>query len=64
MTRTEMRDLFGRNQSGNRIGAALALLQKSARAMMVPRETQGRSAEVWYACSTREAPNVVHLPDR
>jgi hypothetical protein len=49
MSRTAIRDLFGRNRSGDRIGAALALLTTSRRARMEMRETGGRSAEFWFA---------------
>jgi hypothetical protein len=53
MTRTAIRDLFGRHQSGERIGAALALLATRGRARMEPRGTKGRAVEMWFA--TREA---------
>jgi len=49
MSRTAIRDLFGRNRSGDRIGAALGLLATSRRARMEMRETGGRSAEFWFA---------------
>ena len=49
MSRTAIRDLFGRNRSGDRIGAALGLLATSRRARMQMRETGGRSAEFWFA---------------
>jgi hypothetical protein len=49
MTRTAIRDLFGRNRSGDRIGAALALLLTKGRARAETRETSGRPAEVWFA---------------
>jgi Protein of unknown function (DUF3987) len=47
MTRTAIRDLFGRNRSGDRIGAALALLATRGRARMETRKTSGHPAEVW-----------------
>jgi hypothetical protein len=49
LTRTAIRDLFGRNRSGDRIGAALALLATSGRAGMATRKTGGHPAEVWVA---------------
>jgi len=50
MTRTAIRDLFGRNRSGERIGAALALLMTKGRARVeVLRETGGRPVEIWFA---------------
>ena len=49
MTRTAIRDLFGRNRSGDRIGAALALLATRGRARMETRKTGGHPAEVWVA---------------
>jgi len=52
MTRTAIRDLFGRNRSGDRIGAALALLATRGRARMETRKTGGHPAEVWVAAHT------------
>ena len=49
MTRTAIRDLFGRNRSGDRISAALALLAVRGRARMDARETAGRPTEIWFA---------------
>ena len=49
MTRTAIRDLFGRNRSGDRISAALALLATRGRARMETRRTDGHPAEVWVA---------------
>jgi hypothetical protein len=49
MTRTAIRDLFGRNRSGDRIGAALALLMGKGRAKVELRETGGRPVEIWFA---------------
>jgi hypothetical protein len=49
MTRTAIRDLFGRNRSGDRISAALALLAIRGRARMDARETAGRPTEIWFA---------------
>jgi hypothetical protein len=47
MTRTEIRDLFGRNCSGERLGTALALLRNKGHARMETRITGGRPAETW-----------------
>jgi Protein of unknown function (DUF3987) len=49
MTRTAIRDLFGRNRSGDRIGAALALLMGKGRAKGELKETGGRPVEIWFA---------------
>jgi len=49
MTRTAIRDLFGRNKSADRIGAALAMLVTRGRARMESRQTGGRPTEVWFA---------------
>jgi hypothetical protein len=49
MSRTAIRDLFGRNRSADRIGVALALLLTKGRAQMEPRTTGGRPSEVWFA---------------
>lgn len=49
MTRTAIRDLFGRHQSGDRVGAALALLMSRSRAQAEIRQTGGRPTEVWFA---------------
>jgi hypothetical protein len=48
-TRTAIRDLFGRNRSGDRIGAALALLMTKGRARAEVRTTGGRPSEIWFA---------------
>ena len=49
MSRTAIRDLFGRHRSGDRIGAALALLTTRGWARMVMQATAGRSTETWFA---------------
>jgi hypothetical protein len=49
MTRTQISDLFGRNRSAGRIGAALALLMTNGRARVEMRQTGGRPVEVWLA---------------
>jgi hypothetical protein len=48
MTRTAIRDLFGRNRSADRIGAALALLFSNGRARVETIMTGGRPAETWF----------------
>jgi hypothetical protein len=53
LTRTAIRDLFGRNQSGDRIGAALALLASKGRAKMEIRHSVGRPTEIWIATEAR-----------
>jgi hypothetical protein len=54
MTRTAISDLFGRNRSADRIGAALALLVTNGRARMEMRASgTGRPAEVWIATRNR-----------
>jgi hypothetical protein len=52
MTRTSISDLFGRNRSADRIGAALVLLATHGRARMEMRATARRPAEVWIAIRT------------
>jgi hypothetical protein len=52
-TRTAIRDLFGRNRAGDRIGAALALLATKGRARMETCKTSGHPAEVWVATKGR-----------
>jgi hypothetical protein len=47
ITRTAIRDLFGRHQTADRIGAALALLMKQGLARMEGRASGGRPVEVW-----------------
>jgi hypothetical protein len=49
MTRTAIRDLFGRNKSSDRIGAALQLLLTMGRARFKTSTTGGRPVEVWFA---------------
>jgi Protein of unknown function (DUF3987) len=49
MTRTAIRDLFGRNKSCDRIGAALQLLLTTGRARSETRTTGGRPVEAWFA---------------
>jgi hypothetical protein len=49
MTRTAIRDLFGRHRTADRIGAALALLMTNGHARTGERMTSGRPSEVWFA---------------
>jgi hypothetical protein len=49
LTRTAMRDLFGRHQGADRIGAALADLLKRGLARCETRNTGGRPVETWFA---------------
>ena len=49
MTRTAIRDMFSRNRSGDRIGAALQLLMTMARARFETSTTRGRPTETWFA---------------
>jgi len=49
MTRTAIRDLFGRHQSTDRISAALAALQSRGLARREDRATGGRPTECWFA---------------
>jgi hypothetical protein len=51
MTRTAIRDLFQRNQSTDRIGAALVLLLNHGLARMEERPTgkPGRPTQIWFA---------------
>jgi Protein of unknown function (DUF3987) len=53
MSRTAIRDLFGRNQSADRLGAALALLASKGRARPEYRTSGGRPAEIWVATEVR-----------
>jgi hypothetical protein len=49
MSRTAIRDLFGRHESASRIGAALGLLAKNGRAKCKTTSTVGRPLETWFA---------------
>ena len=49
MSRTQLRDLFGRNKKAGRINRALALLLKSGRVCREHEETGGRPSERWFA---------------
>ncbi len=52
LTRTQLRDLFGRNLPGARIETALAALGSSGRAQRHRAITAGRPAEVWRAVTS------------
>jgi hypothetical protein len=54
MTRTQIRDLFGRNLSANRIERALTTLASHNFATITRAATAGRPAEIWRACRTTE----------
>ena len=49
LTRTEIRDLFQRNKSAERINRALALLIKIGKAAPISEGTGGRPVERWFA---------------
>lgn len=49
MTRTDMRDAFGRHRSADRIGAALDMLKRKGRATCETVNTGGRPTELWRA---------------
>ena len=51
LTRTQIRDLFGRNQSAERIDQALTLLQRAGRVRKTEERTGGRPSERWFATS-------------
>lgn len=48
LTRTDFRDLFGRNKSRDRIGQALDLLERLGRVRCERTQTGGRPVERWY----------------
>ena len=50
MTRTEIRDLFDRHISVEKLKSALELLLESGLAKPVKKETKGRAKEIWFAC--------------
>ena len=49
MTRTEIRDLFGRNRRSQDVGRALSALADQGKARQEAEPTAGRTAERWYA---------------
>ena len=52
MSRTSIRDLFGRHRSADQIGTALAMLATQGRAKGEMRASAGRPAEIWIATGT------------
>ena len=48
MSKTEIRDYFGRNKKADRINHALALLLKSGRVSRKQEESGGRPSERWF----------------
>jgi len=52
MTRNDLYNHFGRNQSSDRIGRALALLARGRMVRFENQPTGGRPAERWFASST------------
>jgi hypothetical protein len=55
LTRTEIRDLFGRHQHADRINRALAALQRARLAHQCREDTGGRPVERWRAGPATEA---------
>lgn len=49
LTRTQLRDLFNRNQPAARVDTALAVLAQAGRAQRRRQHTAGRPAEIWAA---------------
>jgi hypothetical protein len=49
LTRTQLRDLFNRNQPAARVDAALAALAQAGRTQRRRQHTAGRPAEIWAA---------------
>jgi hypothetical protein len=49
LTRTDIRDCFGRNQQADRLARALGLLLKHKLARRETEQTGGRPAERWHA---------------
>ena len=49
LTRTQIRDLFGRNKSADRVDHALVLLEQAGLTQRATEETGGRPAERWFA---------------
>jgi Protein of unknown function (DUF3987) len=58
LTRTQIRDLFARNLSANRIERALTTLATHNFATIGRSNTGGRPAEIWRASSTTETTNT------
>lgn len=62
MSRTELRDLFGRHKKGSQLGRALAYLAEQGLARCETQKTAGRPREVWHA--TTEDGDQSDLSDR
>jgi hypothetical protein len=58
LTRTQIRDLFSRNLTANRIERALTTLATHSLAIIGHTSTAGRPAEIWRACRTTETTNT------
>jgi hypothetical protein len=63
MTRTEIRDLFGRHRSAHRLEAALTLLDGLGRLRKIVVETGGRPAERWELASDQSDQSDQRSPD-
>lgn len=57
MTRTAIRDHFGRNADASRIDAALSVLSASGAVMKSKVQTGGRAAEIWRLATTEHDRN-------
>lgn len=57
LTRTQLRDLFSRNRTGNDVEQALQALTRTQRAHPERVNTGGRPAELWHAQPTPPAPS-------
>jgi hypothetical protein len=57
LTRTQLRDLFSRNRTGNDVEQALKTLTRTQRAHPERVSTGGRPAELWHAQPTPPAPS-------
>ena len=64
MTRTEIRDFFGRNRTGAALEAALSSLARAGRAHARRIITSGRPAEVWMACESQGGVKTEGATDR
>lgn len=58
MTRTELRDLFDRNKSGEEVSRALDLLHRQGLASMRTEKTSGRPAERWGSTGAAATPTT------
>ena len=56
LTRTQLRDLFQRNRTGNDVEQALQTLTRTQRAHPERVSTGGRPAELWHAQHPPQAP--------